>query len=285
MTNNLNTLSDFKFNIFRLEDICNVRGQEMHFGRRDYYKISMISGNKKVYYHDTDYELEGCNLVFFQPGTPYKMQQAELGQTGIFCVFSADFFEQFIAVEQYPLYQNIKDAYIKLTTEQEKYIMQVFSEMEEAFQSDYAFKYDLIRSYVLQIIHTAQRLKSFGLSAIPTDAESRLAHRFTELLEQQFPVDSIAQQIKLKRPQEYANRLNIHINYLNRVLNNQLGQSTSELIRLRVLKEARMLLRYSDWSINQIAWSLGFEDNSYFIRTFKKEMETTPKDYRIFQKV
>ncbi|MCD8539825.1 MAG: helix-turn-helix domain-containing protein, partial [Leadbetterella sp.] len=260
---NLQQLSNFQFNIFRLEDLCNIRGQEIQFGRRDYYKISLIRGKKHVYYTDADYELEGSNLVFFQPDIPYTMKQTEVGQTGVFCVFSSEFFEQQIDLLQYPVYQNIQNGYVPLNSEQENSVLRIFEQMEDAFQSEYAYKYDLIRSYILQIIHTAQRLKFFGSSSFPKDAESRLAHRFSELLDAQFPIDTIAQQIKLKRPQEYAARLNVHVNYLNRVLNNQFGKSTGQLIKERIIKEARMMLRYSDWSISQISWSLGFEDDSY----------------------
>ncbi|EUJ34504.1 bacterial regulatory helix-turn-helix s, AraC family protein [Brochothrix thermosphacta DSM 20171 = FSL F6-1036] len=43
---------------------------------------------------------------------------------------------------------------------------------------------------------------------------------------------------------------------------------------------ASELLRHSDLTISHIAQSLGFTQMSYFSKTFKKEFEMTPKEYR-----
>jgi len=70
-------------------------------------------------------------------------------------------------------------------------------------------------------------------------------------------------------------------NHLNALTNNVLGKSAGDLIRERVLLEAKRLLANSDLLISQIAESLQFEDNAYFTRFFKKYLGTTPEGFRV----
>lgn len=46
------------------------------------------------------------------------------------------------------------------------------------------------------------------------------------------------------------------------------------------LKHASYLLRFSDLSISEIAQQVGFEDNNYFSRCFRQNMNMTPSEYR-----
>jgi AraC-like DNA-binding protein len=59
-----------------------------------------------------------------------------------------------------------------------------------------------------------------------------------------------------------------------------MGASAGDLIRERVLLEAKRLLANSDLMISQIAETLNFEDNAYFTRFFKKYLGTTPEGFR-----
>jgi AraC-like DNA-binding protein len=61
------------------------------------------------------------------------------------------------------------------------------------------------------------------------------------------------------------------------------GKSAGELIRQRVLLEAKRLLAHTKLSVSEISFKLGFEDNSYFGRFFKKYNGLTPERFRINQ--
>ena len=49
----------------------------------------------------------------------------------------------------------------------------------------------------------------------------------------------------------------------------------------RVAKEAKALLRHTDWNIADIAYSLGFEYPAYFNNFFKKQTTLNPKAFRV----
>ena len=101
-----------------------------------------------------------------------------------------------------------------------------------------------------------------------------------ELLEQQFPITSPAHCMILRHPVDYAQRLAIHVNYLNRVLKINTGKTTSQLISERTIRDAQELLAHTTWNIVEIAWCLGYEDVSHFIKSFKKYGGTTPTAFR-----
>lgn len=42
-----------------------------------------------------------------------------------------------------------------------------------------------------------------------------------------------------------------------------------------------ILLKQTNWNINEIAWCLGFEELSHFINFFKKNVQVSPKNYRL----
>ena len=52
------------------------------------------------------------------------------------------------------------------------------------------------------------------------------------------------------------------------------------LINARLLLEARRLLRYTDLSSKEVAFRLGFDDPSYFVKFFKREAGMLPLELR-----
>ncbi|PTS97440.1 AraC family transcriptional regulator, partial [Pedobacter sp. HMWF019] len=69
-------------------------------------------------------------------------------------------------------------------------------------------------------------------------------------------------------------------NHLNALCNDLLGKSAGEIIRERVILEAKRLLINLDLSVAEIAERLNFSDQSYFIKFFKKYEEITPEKFR-----
>lgn len=274
------------FNIFRLENICSLKPEDVQHGRRDYYKISLIRGNKTIHYPNRSVDISGSTLIFFKPDIPYSMVQTGDHHSGIFCVFPASFFNHYVEIERYPLYQDITNAHVKLDAIQDAEIENLFLRMETEFHGDYQFRNDIIRNTILELVHFILRAKHFNNTpSMNQTGSSRLANMFLSTLEKQFPIDSVRQQLSARNPKDFATALNVHVNHLNRALQDVTGKSTTALIKERVIKEARAMLRFTDWTINQIAWCLGYEDTSNFISLFKKATLLTPNDFRKQQHV
>ena len=78
----------------------------------------------------------------------------------------------------------------------------------------------------------------------------------------------------------YAHKLNISPRKLNQVIKSLLNDTATNIISQRLIIEAKRKLVYSGDAIYEIAYSLGFKDNSHFTKFFKKYSNYTPREYR-----
>lgn len=79
---------------------------------------------------------------------------------------------------------------------------------------------------------------------------------------------------------DYANRIGVSAGQLTRLTKQVLGMTALKVINARLVFEAERELTYTADSIKQIAAKLGFEDEAYFSRFFKKETGQSPKVFR-----
>lgn len=82
-----------------------------------------------------------------------------------------------------------------------------------------------------------------------------------------------------KSPLFYANKLNISVKHLNRIVKESLNVTASNFIAQIIILEAKKMLIHSDFRVVEVANKLGFEDTSYFIRFFKKHVGITPSKF------
>ncbi len=68
--------------------------------------------------------------------------------------------------------------------------------------------------------------------------------------------------------------------YISRLFKEELGISASDYIRKAKIETSKNLLRYSEYSLIDIANYLSFSSQSHFIQVFQKEVGMTPKKYR-----
>lgn len=273
------------FNVIRLEE-WGSNNRAVPYSRKDFYKISLIKGHSRFVYADKSIEFEKNAVIFSNPQIPYTFERIGEGHSGFFCIFTEAFFSQFGNLRDYPMYQPGHSPVFVLDDAQTEEFATLFRMMEEELSSDFAYKYDALRSLTFQLIHKALKIQpSAGKPHDQSNAAVRVASVFSELLERQFPIEEPTQQIKLKSPAEYAGQLSVHVNHLNRSLKTITGKTTSKLIQERFLREACILLRHTNWNVSEIAWSLGFEELPHFINFFRQNIGHTPKHYRELENV
>jgi AraC-like DNA-binding protein len=78
----------------------------------------------------------------------------------------------------------------------------------------------------------------------------------------------------------YADKMNMSERNLNLICKNNFQKSVSEIIETRKLIEAKRMLLYSDKSVSEIGYELGYNEKSYFTRVFHARMEITPTRFR-----
>lgn len=270
------------FNVFRLDDFTGQCSKPIPYSRKDYFKISFILGRNKYHYADKTIEIEKNALLFANPQVPYNWEPLNNKQSGFFCIFTEAFFRAFtsLKLQDYPVFQPGGQPIFFLSDEQVETVTGVFRRMFEEIESDYVYKYDLIRNYVFELIHSAQKMQPAATLYSNSNAATRISSLFMELLERQFPIQSTQQQINFRAPKEFARQLHVHVNHLNRALKETTGKTTSEIIAERLVQEAVTLLKHTNWNVSEIAHSLGFEEPAHFNNFFKKRTSQTPKNFR-----
>lgn len=273
------------FNVFSIAAMakCYKERQAMPYNRRTYYKISLMVGHNVVEYADKVVEVKQQGLLFATPKVPYRYVPQDENQQGHFCVFTGEFLHTAatrLELDELPLFRSGGTPVLQLTDAQRDEVLVLFGKMEAELGSDYAYKYDLLRSYLMQLIHYGQKLLPVHTVHAASTASERIASLFIELLERQFPLESPRQQLSLRTAAAYADRLAVHVNHLNKTLKDATGQTTTALIGGRILREAKILLRQTDWTVSEIAWSLGFEEVAHFSNFFRKQVGQSPAAFR-----
>ncbi|WP_394674586.1 helix-turn-helix domain-containing protein [uncultured Chryseobacterium sp.] len=273
------------FNVFDIaQTLRQVRlTSEMPYNRRKYYKISLIRGRNRAEYADKTIRIEKNALLFATPKVPYHWIPEDSVQTGSFCVFTEDFMSKDQPrniLEELPIFQPGAVPLFEIDDELADEIELLYGKIKKEIDSDYAFKYDLIRNYVAELIHYGQKLQPAAELPVSNDASLRIVSLFLELLERQFPIESTNRRLQLKTAKDYADRLAVHVNHLNKKLKESTGKTTTEIIAERVVQEAKILLRQTRWNVSEIAYALGFEEIAHFSNFFKKKTALTPIEFR-----
>lgn len=79
---------------------------------------------------------------------------------------------------------------------------------------------------------------------------------------------------------EYAGLMHVSSRTLSDLTHQTLNKTPSLMIQERIILEAQRLLLHSNLNVSQVAYRLGFDDPSYFVKYFKKHAELSPSEFR-----
>ena len=233
----------------------------------------------RLHYAHQSWELDGTYLLFFNPHIPYTMEMLGDVRHGYVCLFTEEFIlalDRSESVHQSPLFKIGSTPLFQLQEAQVPFMTGIFEKMLAEQEADYPFKAELLRTYLQLVIHEALHLQPAETFFQPKNASSRISSSFLEQLERLFPVESPEETLQLKTAQEFADRLAVHVNHLNKAVKAVTGKPTSAHITSRITDEAKALLQHTTWSVAEIAYCLGFAYPTYFNNFFKKQTGTTP---------
>ncbi|MCR5887572.1 helix-turn-helix transcriptional regulator [Hymenobacter sp. J193] len=269
------------FNVFPLADL---RGAPpMAFNRRAYHKITLCRGHSQVEYADRGPHSGRNTLFLVTPRVPYRWLPLTETPEGYCCLFDDAFLlpaRSGVVLAELPIFQPGAYPVWEVSEADCAAVEAIFQKMAYELTSRYAYKYDLLRTYVWELIHLVQKLQPAAPPLATHNAADRVATQFTDLLERQFPRHSPQPPLGLRTAVDYANQLAVHVNHLNRVLKETTGHTTTALLSRRLTQEAKILLKQTNWSISEIADSLGFTDVAHFCTFFKRHTAQTPGAFR-----
>jgi AraC family transcriptional regulator, transcriptional activator of pobA len=147
---------------------------------------------------------------------------------------------------------------------------------KEHDERDLAYS-EVMLAHLKVLLILATRLKASRAGACVPGADLRLPllAELRDLIEQNYHT--------LHSPADYAERLHVTAKTLGRIVREQLGTTPTDLIRNRILIHAKWQLLHTLKPVKEVARELGFSDELYFSRLFKKATGHSPTFFRDFE--
>lgn len=250
--------------------------------QHDYFEVSFSLDYKaQLSIDDQQNDVFEYNLSFVSPGQKVSWETQEGSEdrdsTGYLVLFKPEFISAvdsvFGCMNTFPFFNyNTLPSY-KLSKEQRQLFKNYFDLIYKEFKQNKEGAYELIKSYLTILLFTAKR----ELMTMPNS--SYLQTRAREIT---FNFERAIKQTKHKKQsiKYFAQQLHISPIYLAECVKKVTGKTAKKIIDEYVLMEAKSLIKNSKKNIADIAYSMGFEDNSNFIKYFKKQTGLTPKAYK-----
>jgi AraC-like DNA-binding protein len=138
---------------------------------------------------------------------------------------------------------------------------------------------ETMQAFLQLLILNCTRIANYPVPDAIT-GEFKHMYEFFHLLEMEANSINYVNPVRLKTAKEFAGELSLHPNYLNALLKKYTGQNVSAHIKGRLLEQSKVLLLRTDWTLLDIAFALGFADQSNFSHFFKNLAGLTPADFR-----
>jgi AraC-like DNA-binding protein len=154
-------------------------------------------------------------------------------------------------------------------------IQAIFSEIKSEFEMDDSSLEEMLRTLLKQIIIKSTRRwkQEHHPNAGEISHEIEFSRTFSQLVEWHYT--------RYHTVAEYADLLNISPKALNKRITRYSNTTPNEVIKNRIILEAKRLLVHTSLSVKEIGYKLGYDDPSYFIRLFSKQAETSPQNFRL----
>jgi AraC family transcriptional activator of pobA len=251
--------------------------------RREFYKIMLItSGSGMLTLGVNTYYIGNPVLLFVHPNEIISWKNLSQKLSAHYILFKTAFMAgcpQFKAMlDKFGIFQEGKSV-ICLRESEVQSISQYFERMEVEERLSSVYREDTIQA-LLQLL----MVESMKVAQYPKPdevlGEHTQIHQFFNLLEKETSGITNRSPIGIRTVKEFASSLHMHPNYLNALLKKHTGKNVSAHIRNRILEEAKALLLHTNWSLQNIAYSIGFSEQSNFNFFFKKNTGFTPAEFR-----
>lgn len=262
---------------FRLEKFSDL-GQFDHLQRKNYYSIILLKSNSfnlKVDF--SEYQLNENHIICLSPYQPFMITSKEEA-SGFILNFHPDFFctyrHQNEIETEGVLFGNFHGLpFFELS--EEAMFFKLRDQISGEMNKDSIAQHEVLVAFLKVFLIEAVRLKK----KFDEDVVLKIADRQSEIL--QNLVDAIeSNYTKLHGPQEYADMLCVNIRTLAAVVKKYLNQTLTVLITNRIIIAAKRELYLTSKPVKQIAAALGYDDEFYFSRFFKKKVGVSPDVYR-----
>ena len=251
-----------------------------HFQRNNYYSLIWVTAGEGTMKVDlSEYPFGPATLFLFTPYQPFMFSSASMA--GVALHFHSDFF---CIIKEQPqiscngvLFNNVyQPPFVAIDEAAAVTIDMVLEQMRTEMQSPALAQHELLTSYLKIFLITASRLKAeqqpeAGL-VVKDIKEPFILQNLKDAIEKNFKTMHTAG--------DYADALNISVKALAKITKTHFNKTLTSLIAERIIIEAKRELYLTNKTVKEIAYELGYEDEYYFSRFFKTNVDISPQMYR-----
>jgi AraC-like DNA-binding protein len=242
----------------------------------EFIQILFVKAGGRAVIDFKEYLLQQDALFFINPGQFHKLDD---NCTGTMLYYNRDFYcvemhDKEVACDGI-LFHNVYDIPVVMMDEQASAIMKVsFNEIKAEIDASDSSVEEMLRILLKQIIIRSTRIwkQEHHVTTEEARQEVEFSRSFSQMVEWNYT--------KLHTVADYADMLNITPKALNKRITRYSNTTPNDIIKNRIILEAKRLLVHTSLSVKEIAYKLGYEDPSYFIRLFSKQAETSPQSFR-----
>lgn len=239
-------------------------------------KILFIPENAIIQVDFQEIELKTDALLFINPNVVLKPCETVSGQL---MHFNKDFYcieihDKEVACDGI-LYNNVFEIpFINLNTEQSAEVQRIIREIKTEMNDEDSTTEEMLRILVKMIILKSTRIwkKQHQLADIEQQEDVQFLRKFSKLVEMHYK--------KLHTVADYADLLFITPKNLSKKIGLVSKKTPNEIIKNRIILESKRLLAHTSMTVKEIAYSLHYEDDAYFIRFFTKSTGISPITFR-----
>jgi len=256
------------FSIFRHEEQGRASLPQPH--KHDFYMLLVVTAGSGTHTIDfSPYPVTPGSVYFLAPGQPHDWE-LHPDTKGFQLMFGRDFLTG--DTLQWPFFSFSANPHLHL---EEAPFNAVVRELESILEEYALADYLTVRIITYRLLSLLTMLERRYDEAHPTTNQppvQRLVKQFLAMLEKSYRENATVE--------HYAAQLHVTPQYLNIVCRKETGITAGNLIRRRLLLEARRLLSLTTQDVKEIAYELGFSDTSYFSRFFRRYTGQTPLEFR-----
>ncbi|MEM7102755.1 MAG: helix-turn-helix transcriptional regulator [Bacteroidota bacterium] len=246
--------------------------------RTSFYHILWFKEGSPL--HMVDFEtvkIDPNSILFLNKNVVHRFDKSG-GFDGVAIIFTDDFFCRTTADTKFLynsiLFHDLLSVSKISMTEKASQFEHIFSLMMAELTTPNDKSQGVILKNLLHnfLLLSERERRSQGFKEIKNDANLEHVMLFKDLLENDFRSH--------KKVSYYAEKLLVTPKRLNRATSTVLGLTPKEMIKDRVLLEAKRLLAYTNDSVKSIGYSLGYDEPTNFIKSFRKNTDSTPIEFR-----
>jgi AraC-type DNA-binding domain-containing proteins len=241
-------------------------------------KILFLSKNACVKVDFQTFSLESDALLFINPKVKIQFLNNQENKE-VLLHFNRDFYcieihDQEVACDGI-LYNNVFEVpFIELTEIQASGIRGIIEEIQFEMENEDTNTEEMLRIFLKLIILKSTRIwkEKHRLSEDESRQNVHFLRKFSKLVEENYKTHHTVA--------DYAEMLFITPKSLSKKIGLLSKETPNDIIKNRIILESKRLLAHTNMTVKEIAYSLNYEDDAYFVRFFTKNTGISPMSFR-----